>query len=82
MLQALFCLILGNQVSARPQVNLVIVTGDSVTKVVSPEDKILRPISILRQSLPKFKGNLKEKKDGKLKFQNQCKYKHGDKCEK
>ena len=32
MLQALFCLILGNQVSARPQVNLGwAYTGDSVT---------------------------------------------------
>ena len=86
MLQALFCLILGNQVSARPQVNLVIVTGDSVTKVVSSEDKILRPISILRQSLPKSQGivllTIKENKDAKLKFQNQCKYKQGGKCEK
>merc|ERR1739838_221226 len=42
---ALFCLILGNQVFARPQVNIV--TGDSVTEVV-------KPIKILRQSLPKF----------------------------
>ena len=77
MLQALFCLILGNQVFARPQVNIV--TGDSVTEVV-------RPIKILRQSLPKFQGivllTIKENKDGKLKFQNQCKYKQGDKCEK
>merc|ERR1712203_6309 len=56
---ALFCLILGNQVFARPQVNLVIDTGDSVTEVVRPEDKRrllneFQPISILRQSLPKF----------------------------
>ena len=54
---------------ARPQVNIV--TGDSVTEVV-------RPIKILRQSLPKFQGIvfliIKENKDGKSKFQNQCKY--------
>ena len=62
MLQALFCLILGNQVFARPQVNLVIDTGDSVTEVVRPEDKRrllqneFQGISILRQSLPKFQG--------------------------
>ena len=70
MLQALFCLILGYQVFARPQVNLV-----------RPEDKRhllqkeLRPKAILRQSLPKFQGivllTIKENKDGKLKFQNQ-----------
>ena len=74
MLQALFCLILGNQVFARPQVNLVIDTGDSVTEVVRPEDKRrllneFQPISILRQSLPKFQGIvfliIKENKDGK-----------------
>ena len=66
MLQALFCLILGNQdqVFARPQVNLVIDTGDSVTEVVRPEDKRrllneFQPISILRQSLPKFQGIVK-----------------------
>ena len=83
MLQALFCLILGNQVFARPQVNLVIDTGDSVTEVVRPEDKRrllneFQPISILRQSLPKFQGIvlliIEENKDGKSKFQNQCKY--------
>ena len=84
MLQALFCLILGNQVFARPQVNLVIDTGDSVTEVVRPEDKRrllqneFQGISILRQSLPpKFLGivllTIKENKDVKLKFQNQCK---------
>ena len=62
MLQALFCLILGNQVFARPQVNLVIDTGDIVREVVRPEDKRrlldeeFRPISILRQSLPTFQG--------------------------
>ena len=62
MLQALFCLILGNQVFARPQVNLVIDTGDSVREVVRAEDKRrllqneFQPISILRQSLPKFQG--------------------------
>ena len=61
MLQALFCLILGNQVFARPQVNLVIDTGDSVTEVVRPEDKRrllqneLQEIAILGQSLP-FEG--------------------------
>ena len=69
MPQALYCLILGSQVFARPQVNIV--TGDSVTEVV-------RPIKILRQSLPKFQGivllTIKENKDVKLKFQHQCKY--------
>ena len=72
---------------ARPQVNLVIDTGDSVTEVVRPEDKRrllqneFQGISILRQSLPKlpkFQGIvlliIKENKDGKSKFQNQCKY--------
>ena len=68
---------------ARPQVNLVIDTGDSVTEVVRPEDKRrllneFQPISILRQSLPKFQGivllTIKENKDVKLKFQHQCKY--------
>ena len=79
MLQALFCLILGNQVFARPQVNLVIDTGDSVTEVVRPEDKRrllneFQPIPILRQSLPQFQGIvlliIKVNKDGKSK----CKY--------
>jgi hypothetical protein len=83
LLQALFCLILGNQVFARPQVNLVIDTGDSVKEVVRPEDKRrllneFQPIAILRQSLPKFQGIvlliIKENEDGKSKFQNQCKY--------
>ena len=61
MLQAFFCLILGNQVFARPQVNLVIDTGDSVTEVVRPEDKRrllqneFQEIAILGQSLP-FEG--------------------------
>ena len=61
MLQALFCLILGNQVFARPQVNLVIDTGDSVREVVRQEDKRrllqneFQGIAILRQSLP-FQG--------------------------
>ena len=48
---------------ARPQVNLVIDTGDSVREVVRQEDKRrllqneFQPISILRQSLPpKFQG--------------------------
>ena len=69
---------------ARPQVNLVIDTGDSVREVVRAEDKRrllqneFQPISILRQSLPKFQGIvlliIKENKDGKSKFQNQCKY--------
>ena len=84
MLQALFCLILGNQAFARPQVNLVIDTGDSVREVVRQEDKRrllqneFQPISILRQSLPKFQGIvlliIKENEDGNSKFQNQCKY--------
>ena len=72
---------------ARPQVNLVIVTGDSVTEYVRPEDKRrlsqneFQGIAILRQSLPNFQGivllTIEENKDGKLKFQNQCKYKVG-----
>ena len=66
---------------ARPQ---VIDTGDIVKEVVRPEDKRrflqneFQGISILRQSLPKFEGivllTTKENKDGKSKFQNQCKY--------
>ena len=63
---------------ARPQVNLVIDTGDSVREVVRAEDKRrllqneFQPISILRQSLPKFQGIvlliIKENKEGKSKF--------------
>ena len=60
--------------------------------LVRPEDKRrlsqneFQGIAILRQSLPNFQGivllTIEENKDGKLKFQNQCKYKQGDKCEK